>query len=70
MKASVIATELRLHAPFTAFGTVTGIVIMAAFIQFQISREISSGPFLDAASIARAGECFSDDCHVPAALER
>jgi hypothetical protein len=45
MKAPVIATELKNHAPFTAFGTVTGIVIMAAFIQFQISREISSTLF-------------------------
>lgn len=45
MKAPVIATELREHAPFTAFGTVTGIIIMAAFIQFQISREISSTLF-------------------------
>jgi hypothetical protein len=45
MKAKVIASELKEHAPFTAFGTVTGIVIMAAFIQFQISREISSGLF-------------------------
>jgi len=45
MKAPVIATELRSHAPFTAFGTVTGIVIMAAFIQFQVSREISSTLF-------------------------
>ena len=45
MKASVIAAELRVHAPFTAFGTVTGIIIMAAFIQFQVSREISSDLF-------------------------
>jgi len=45
MKAPVIATELKNHAPFTAFGTVTGIVIMAAFIQFRIPREISSTLF-------------------------
>ncbi len=45
MKPTLIATELRAHAPFTAFGTVTGIVIMAAFIQFQISREISATLF-------------------------
>lgn len=45
MKPPVIAAELRSHAPFTAFGTVTGIVIMAAFIQFQIPREISSTLF-------------------------
>ncbi|MEN6467635.1 MAG: hypothetical protein ABFD45_01595 [Smithella sp.] len=45
MKAPLIATELRTHAPFTAFGTVTGIVIMAAFMQFRIPREISSTLF-------------------------
>lgn len=27
MKAGMIAQELKLHAPFTMFGTVTGIVI-------------------------------------------
>lgn len=45
MRAGVIATELKIHAPFTAFGTVTGIIIIAAFIQFKVSREISSGLF-------------------------
>lgn len=45
MRPPLIATELRSHAPFTAFGTVTGIVIMAAFIQFQVSKEISSTLF-------------------------
>lgn len=45
MKPTLIAAELRNHAPFTAFGTVTGIVIMAAFIQFQVPREISSTLF-------------------------
>jgi len=42
MRAGVIAAELKIHAPFTAFGTVTGIVIMAIFVHFSISREISS----------------------------
>lgn len=45
MKAGVIASELKLHAPFTMFGTVTGIVIMAIFVHFAIPREISSGLF-------------------------
>ncbi len=45
MRAGVIASELKIHAPFTAFGTVTGIIIMAAFIQFKVSKEISSGLF-------------------------
>ncbi|MEE9913016.1 MAG: hypothetical protein K4571_14985 [Deltaproteobacteria bacterium] len=45
MKPPLIAAELRSHAPFTAFGTITGIVIMAAFIQFRIPRDISSTLF-------------------------
>ena len=45
MSVPLIAAELRMHAPFTAFGTVTGIVIMAAFIQFRLPREISSTLF-------------------------
>jgi hypothetical protein len=45
MKPGIIASELRNHAPFTTFGTVTGIVIMAVFVQFQISREISATLF-------------------------
>ena len=45
MNINIIAHELKDHSPFTAFGTVTGIVIMAAFIQFQISRDISSTLF-------------------------
>ncbi|MFO7570567.1 MAG: hypothetical protein R6W75_12290 [Smithellaceae bacterium] len=42
MNAGIIATELRQHAPFTTFGTVTGIVIMALFVELSISRQISS----------------------------
>lgn len=45
MKAGMIAAELKLHAPFTMFGTVTGIVIMAIFVHFSIPREISSAFF-------------------------
>ncbi|MDI6742040.1 MAG: hypothetical protein QMD11_04795 [Smithella sp.] len=45
MKAGAIAAELKIHAPFTAFGTVTGIIIMAAFIQFKVSREFSYALF-------------------------
>lgn len=41
MKPTLIAAELQKHAPFTAFGTITGIVIMAAFVQFRVPREIS-----------------------------
>jgi hypothetical protein len=42
MNTGIIATELKQHAPFTTFGTLTGIVIMALFVQLSISREISS----------------------------
>jgi len=45
MKAGIIAAELKLHAPFTMFGTVTGIVIMAVFVHFSVPREISSAFF-------------------------
>jgi hypothetical protein len=45
MKIQIIAHELKDHSPFTAFGTVTGIVIMAVFIHFQISKQISSTLF-------------------------
>ena len=45
MKIQLIAHELKDHSPFTAFGTVTGIVIMAAFVHFQISKQISSTLF-------------------------
>lgn len=45
MRAKTIATELRIHAPFTAFGTVTGIVVMAGIIHTHLPREISSGLF-------------------------
>jgi hypothetical protein len=32
MKPTFIATELRAYAPFTAFGTATDVVVMAATI--------------------------------------
>jgi hypothetical protein len=45
MTARTIAEELRSHAPFTAFGTVTGIMIMAVMIQTRVPREISATLF-------------------------
>ncbi len=45
MRTRTIATELRIHAPFTAFGTFTGIVIMAGIIHMRLPREVSSGLF-------------------------
>jgi hypothetical protein len=42
MKLHTIARELRIHAPFTAFGTVTGIVIMALVIHVRLPRGTSS----------------------------
>jgi hypothetical protein len=41
MSTRVIANELRVHAPYTALGTLTGIVIMALIVVLQIPREIS-----------------------------
>jgi hypothetical protein len=40
-----IAKELRRHAPFTALGTLTGIVLMFVIIKAQVPREISSSLF-------------------------
>ena len=45
MSARVIANELRVHAPYTALGTFTGIVIMALLVVLQIPREISVALF-------------------------
>jgi len=45
MQTRIIAKELRIHAPFTAFGTFTGIVIMAGIIHLRVSREVSSELF-------------------------
>jgi len=45
MTTSTIAKELRVHAPFTAFGTVTGIMMMAVMIQTRVPREISATLF-------------------------
>lgn len=42
MTTETIAKELRAHAPFTAFGTVTGVMIMALMIQLQVPRGTSS----------------------------
>lgn len=42
MRMNTIARELRAHAPFTAFGTVTGIVIMVVIIHVRLPRETSS----------------------------
>jgi len=36
-----IVRQLRIHAPFTAFGAVTGIVIMATVVHFEVPRTIS-----------------------------
>ena len=40
-----IRKELRAHAPFTAFGTVTGIVIMIVVIHARMPKEASSALF-------------------------
>jgi hypothetical protein len=45
MTVKTITDALRSHAPFTAFGTVTGIMIMAIMIQTRLPREVSAGVF-------------------------
>lgn len=42
MTSRIIANELRVHAPFTMFGTLTGIVIMAVIIRADIPVKISA----------------------------
>ncbi|MBN1586650.1 MAG: hypothetical protein JW937_04395 [Candidatus Omnitrophica bacterium] len=41
MSLRAIARELRIHAPFTALGTLTGIVIMSLLVQMRVPRQIS-----------------------------
>jgi hypothetical protein len=42
MSTRIIVNELKQHAPFTALGTLTGIVLMAVIIKAQIPRETSA----------------------------
>ena len=44
-RLQTIITELRNHAPYTFFGTLTGIVIFSLLRQLKASREISIGLF-------------------------
>jgi hypothetical protein len=45
MRLQAIARELRAHAPFTAFGTITGIVIMAVVVHARLPRDVSAALF-------------------------
>ena len=45
MTPRIIAKELRIHAPFTAFGTITGIVIVAMVAHLHLPRGVSVGLF-------------------------
>ena len=45
MSAKIIAKELRSHAPYTALGTLSGIVIMAVIIWVQLPKDVSSTLF-------------------------
>jgi hypothetical protein len=45
MIARTIVKELRIHAPFTAFGAVTGIVVMAMVIQLKVPQGVSARLF-------------------------
>ncbi|MBN1946896.1 MAG: hypothetical protein JW797_14580 [Bradymonadales bacterium] len=40
-KCQTIAKELKRHAPFTAFGTLTGIIIMALVFHLQLRPDVS-----------------------------
>lgn len=42
MSIGIMAKELKQHAPFTALGTLTGIVLMAVLIQAQIPGRFSA----------------------------
>lgn len=42
---NTIGVELRRHAPFTAFGTLTGIVIMAVMVTTRAPQSVSQGLF-------------------------
>jgi hypothetical protein len=41
----LIGLELRQHAPFTAFGAITGVVIMLALVLLNLPRSFSYGLF-------------------------
>lgn len=43
--AHLITRELAAHAPFTGFGTITGIVIMAFMFRFEVQPDISESLF-------------------------
>jgi hypothetical protein len=45
MIARTIVKELRIHAPFTAFGTVVGIVLMALIIHMKVPQSASESLF-------------------------
>ncbi len=45
MKPQVILRELKLHAPFTGFGTLTGIVLMLVIVKAGVSRPTSETLF-------------------------
>ena len=42
---SEVKTELRHHVPFTAFGSLTGIVIMLVLVYARVPRSVSQGLF-------------------------
>ena len=42
----IIARELRKHAPFTFFGTLTGVVIMGAIVFFKVPNQTSENLFM------------------------
>jgi hypothetical protein len=45
MTAGTMAREMKIHAPFTAFGAVTGVMILVLTIAARVPREVSAGLF-------------------------
>ncbi|MBN1655889.1 MAG: hypothetical protein JXA30_19135 [Deltaproteobacteria bacterium] len=43
--ANIITREMANHAPFTGFGTITGIVIMALMFQLKVHHDVSETLF-------------------------
>ena len=38
---ALVTTQLKAHAPFTMLGTLTGVIIMVAFVAMHVPRTIS-----------------------------
>lgn len=45
MSGGIIRSELRSHAPYTALGTATGLLVMAAVVVLHVPRNVSTTVF-------------------------